>query len=651
MGEKHPRKASGFKKYGTLLLLMLAGIFVQAQDKLPVGANPDSVALDSARVDSQALESANQAQQLILQQAQQSMIDSLIREQLGQEMSSLNTDSKRRKELEAQLAEMHQQDSVRKAVQLAEIARLKEQSPGFGVVPFSDTLFYIYTKVGSFKAAERADIISGRIKKIYKYIDFSPDSLQIQANDDGYDIVYGSDQEIMSVTNLDAIWNEVSPKELAESYLGKIRNEIVKEQDDNSVFNWVKRIGLVILIVVCVLGLIWIIRKLFRIGELYIHKNKDKVLKGISFRNFTVLKPEQELNFVIRIIRILRTVTIVIAIYLALPLLFSVFPETKIYANTLIGWVLSPAKRAMMGILHFLPNLFTIVVIFFLTRYAIRAVKFFATEIEEKRFTLPGFHEDWAKPTFNIVKFIMYAFMFVIIWPYLPGSDSPAFQGVSVFLGILLSLGSSSAITNMVAGLVITYMRPFKIGDRVKIGEVTGDVLEKTMLVTRIRTIKNEDITVPNATVLNSSTINYSASSLTMGLILHTTVTIGYDVPWRKMHQVLIDAAGRTKGVMKDPKPFVLQTSLDDFYVSYQLNCYTNEASRQAVLYSLLHQNIQDCCNEADVEILSPHFRAQRDGSSLQIPADYIPSDYIAPAFRVQQVVEPAAPNIPSAEE
>jgi small-conductance mechanosensitive channel len=216
-----------------------------------------------------------------------------------------------------------------------------------------------------------------------------------------------------------------------------------------------------------------------------------------------------------------------------------------------------------------------------------------------------------------------------LIFPYLPGSGSPAFQGVSVFVGILFSLGSSNAIANMVAGMVITYMRPFKIGDRVKIGEITGDVVEKTALVTRIRTVKNEDVTVPNSTVLLTSTINYSANTRanSTGLIVHTTITIGYDAPWKDVHNALVAAALRTTLVLHEPMPFVLQTSLNDFYVSYQINCYTKEANRQAMIYSDLHRNIQDCFNEAGIEIMSPHYMHQRKGNKSTIPANYLPGD------------------------
>jgi small-conductance mechanosensitive channel len=223
-----------------------------------------------------------------------------------------------------------------------------------------------------------------------------------------------------------------------------------------------------------------------------------------------------------------------------------------------------------------------------------------------------------------------------VIFPYLPGSDSKIFQGVTVFLGILFSLGSSSAIANMVSGIVLTYMRPYKIGDRIKVGEATGDVVEKNLLVTRLRTIKNEDITIPNATILSGHTTNYTTVAKTMGLILNTTVTIGYDVPWQTVHNLLITAAEATDGVSSEPKPFVLQTALNDFNVSYQVNAYTALSNQMAGVYSRLHQNIQDKFNEAGVEIMSPHYTALRDGNHIQIPENYVPEGYTKPGFKVE---------------
>jgi small-conductance mechanosensitive channel len=170
----------------------------------------------------------------------------------------------------------------------------------------------------------------------------------------------------------------------------------------------------------------------------------------------------------------------------------------------------------------------------------------------------------------------------------------------------------------------------------VKIADTIGDVLEKTLLVTRVRTIKNVDITIPNSLVLSSHVINFSSSAQAYGLILNTTVTIGYDAPWRKVHETLIAAAKTTESILPEPEPFVLQTALNDFYVSYELNAYTDKSQGMARIYSALHQNIQDRFNEAGIEITSPHFRALRDGNQTTIPADYISENYQPPAFRVE---------------
>ncbi|MDH5275865.1 MAG: mechanosensitive ion channel family protein, partial [Gammaproteobacteria bacterium] len=233
----------------------------------------------------------------------------------------------------------------------------------------------------------------------------------------------------------------------------------------------------------------------------------------------------------------------------------------------------------------------------------------------------------------------------VVIFPYLPGSGSPAFQGVSIFLGVLFSLGSTSAIANVVAGLVLTYMRPFRNGDRVKIADTVGDVLERDLLVVRVRTIKNVDVTIPNSMVLSNHIINFSACARDPGLILHSSVTIGYDAPWRQVHDLLTAAASRTPGIEKEPAPFVLQTALDDFYVRYELNATTSTPNRMAEIYSELHANIQDAFNEAGVEIMSPHYVAARDGSQSTIPADHLPASYIAPPFRILPVGPGTVPS------
>jgi small-conductance mechanosensitive channel len=333
--------------------------------------------------------------------------------------------------------------------------------------------------------------------------------------------------------------------------------------------------------------------------------------------------------------RIARFGITLLLFYFYIPLMFSFFPWTRSYGAKLLGYVLSPIARGWAAFVSYLPKLFLVFVIAWFSYFAIRAARFILKEIERGTIHWPGFYPEWAMPTFKIIRLLILAFALVIMFPYLPGSESPAFKAVSIFLGVLFSLGSSSAVANIVAGVILTYTRAFRIGDRVQVADTVGDVTEKTLLATRVRTVKNAYITIPNSLVLGSHIINFSTSAQGQGLILNTGVTIGYDAPWRQVHELLMGAAALTPGVLKEPKPFVLQTSLDDFYVSYEINAYTDRPERMSEIYSHLHQNIQDRFNEAGVEIMSPHYNAVRDGNATAIPESYLPPKYEPPAFRV----------------
>ena len=227
-------------------------------------------------------------------------------------------------------------------------------------------------------------------------------------------------------------------------------------------------------------------------------------------------------------------------------------------------------------------------------------------------------------PVFVIVRFLLYTFMVAMIYNYLPGSDSGVFQGISVFVGLVISLGSSTLIANLMAGLVITFMRPFHVGDRIKLNDTVGDIIEKTPLVTRVKTPKNEIVTIPNSHVMSSLTTNYSSSAQEYGLIIHTDVTFGYEVPWEQVHQLMIQAALATQHIEAEPAPFVLQTKLDDWYVVYQINAYTRHPEKMATIYSDLHQHIQDIFNEAGIEIMSLHFMGVRQAERVFIPDEYL---------------------------
>jgi len=316
--------------------------------------------------------------------------------------------------------------------------------------------------------------------------------------------------------------------------------------------------------------------------------------------------------------KIIKIALIVLILFLYLPLLFSFLPWTEGLAQKFYGYISDPVTKILVGLKNAIPNLISIIVIVVIVRYILHILNYVVKDIEEQKLKLKGFHHDWARPTFNLAKIIIYALSFVFIVQYLP--QSKAFQGVSIFVGVLFTLGSTSAISNMIAGIVITYMRPFMIGDRVKIDNTVGDVIEKNLLVTRIRTTKNEDVTIPNATIINAHLWNYSKSASSVGLILHPTVTIGYDVPSKQVIELLLNAAKNTKDLTREFKPFVLQKGLNDFYVEYELNVYTKQPKKIPHFYSELNKSILDEFNKAGVEILSPHYNAIRDGNASTIP-------------------------------
>ncbi len=579
--------------------------------------------------------SAERSAGLLRQMDSTHRADSVKRLLLLFEIEALR-EGRKRESLVEKLRIIEKEDSLKKVEQRQRLDKLKSVAVGYAVAPFYDTLFLVYIKVGSFEASDRAQAISNRIVSLYGNYNFRIDSLTIIDTETNSEILF-RDQVIMSINELDAIWFSKPRRSLALEYRDKIRTEIARERNDRSLYNIGIRIATIVLILVGIFILIKIINVGFKRLEVKLRSLKGRVLKGLRFRSYQLLDSDRQLQVTLFITNILRLAVIVLLLFISLPLLFSVFPWTRGIAETLINWISSPLKKVTDAFINYIPNLFTILVIGVMTHYFIKVLSFIANEIACGRLRIENFYPDWAKPTLNIIKFLIYAFSFIIIFPYLPGSQSPIFQGVSVFVGVLFSLGSSSAIANAVAGLVITYMRPFKIGDRVKIGEITGDVIEKSILVTRLRTIKNEEITIPNSAILSGHTINYTTSASALGLVLYTSVTIGYDVPWKQVHELLIKAALSTEGILQsaDKKPFVLQTSLDDFYVAYQLNAFTHHPGNMAIIYSGLHQNIQDQFNEAGVEIMSPHYRAARDGNSTAIPANYLPNDYVAPAFNV----------------
>ncbi|MGW8121673.1 mechanosensitive ion channel family protein [Roseivirga echinicomitans] len=505
---------------------------------------------------------------------------------------------------------------------------------GFPVIA-NDTLFYLQQGIGPYSAEERVNQINRKLADFISNENQTADSLKVFKNNTSQDImIHGT--IIMSVTDKDADQLGLNLNRTTNYYFELLKEGLTKEV----VFNW-KGLIINILIALLILGAflygLKYYNRFFRAIYIKIHAQEGKRIKNIAVKNYQLLKSDVLTSIIIYAAKGLRIVVLVLVIYLLLPILFSLFPWTQGIANTLFQLILTPLKKLAVGLLGYMPNLLTIIVIVAVTWYFMKLIKFFRVEIENERLVVPGFFPDWAKPTYNILKGIILALVLIGIFPLLPMGESDSFKGVSAFFGLLIALGGASAISNVIAGVVVTYMRSFKIGDRVKIGDVVGDVKEKSLLNTRIKTIKNEIITIPNSNLLTSHTINYTTANDEDGLILHTTVTIGYDVPWRQVHKLLIDAGLKTDLIKKLPKPYVYQTSLDDFYVSYQLNVRTRDIDKMSRIYSDLHQNIQDGFNAAGVEIMSPHYRAQRDGNQSTIPQENLPEDYVAPWFRIKK--------------
>lgn len=553
--------------------------------------------------------------------------DSIRKAVLQEQLASSQTDSKGKEAILNQIVTLEKKGKEAAVREQKKIDSLKQTVRGYPVFGFfEDTVLTIYSRHGSFSAKERAEAVTKRIAELGEKFGFEKDSMKVVEAASASEITYGQ-TILMSIADDDAFWEHTSRQDLAKKYLDRISKAVTGYKSETSLGELLKEIGMALALIVFLFVIVFYLRKLFRWLDGKIRLQEGKWIRSFSVADYTMLDSGKLTRVVLFGSMLLRWMVIVVVIYVSLPILFAIFPWTSGLAEKLLSFFINPIKKIGRSVIDYLPDLFTIVVIVIVFRYVIKLLKYFRDEIQTGKLKINGFYPDWAAPTFQIVRVLLYAFMFTVIFPYLPGSDSPVFQGVSVFLGVLFTFGSSGSLSNIMSGLVLTYMRAFRIGDRVRIGDITGDVIEKSLLVTRIRTIKNEIISVPNSNVMGSHTINYSSDAPEKGLIVHTTVTIGYDVPWKKMYEALIEAAIRTNHILHQPEPFVLQTSLEDFYVSYQLNAYTREPGKQASIYSELHQNIQDCCNEAGIEIMSPHYRAGRDGSASTIPEAYLKND------------------------
>ncbi len=500
------------------------------------------------------------------------------------------------------------EDSLRKAEQKHRIDSLRKVTPGVPLIIEGDTLLYIYTSLGGDDPAHRVEAVARKVTQIGKSLKLTTDSMHIFVSEYTDDVMCG-EVVIVRVSDLDGLWNGMSRRELAEEYLKILSLEIERLHADYGLKAKLTGLGwAVFLIVVQVLFFILTARFIRYLRHLIV-EGVDGRMKPLVVKGYELMNIHQQKRILLFLTRVLQVFLVLLQLFISLPLLFSIFPETEKFTWNMINYVWSPLRDMVVSIVRYFPNLVKIVVIVYVVRWVLKGLRHLSNEIAAERLKIDRFYQDWARPTYQIVRIFIIAFTLVVIWPWLPGSESGIFKGVSIFVAALFSLGSTTTIGNLISGIIITYMRPFLVGDFVRIGDQEGEVVEENAFVTRLRDIKGNLVTVPNNSILSQQTVNYTAAARDgKGSIVHSSFTFTYHVPRETVESYLLEGAARCKLLEKNPKPFVLYTALEDFYTQYEINGYTKETARLFAVYSELHRNIIDVFHEHNLDPTSSHF-------------------------------------------
>jgi len=487
-----------------------------------------------------------------------------------------------------------------------------EMSPHEAVVPTAPVMLdgeelFSVRGVSALPAAERAARITAAVKKVARDVTFDPANLRV-VDEDPFTSVMAGDVRILALVDADARLEDVGRKELAVVVADRVRRAITQYRHDRRsdalIAAGLRTVGATAVLALVLLALWWFARAVD--SRLTAHVERQLHDLGVeSLQEGTARRAGGMLR---GMLRALRVVAFLVALFIYLDFVLGLFPWTRPLHTRVGGWFVDPLRIIGEGILSAIPNLIFLVILVLLLRWTIGLIRLFFDAVERGSIAIAGFDPEWARPTFRIVRVLVVLLGVVVAYPYIPGSSSAAFKGVSIFAGVVLSLGSSSVISNLIAGLAMTYRRTFRIGDRVRIGDVMGEVTQIRLQVTHLRTTKNEEVVVPNSVILGAEVINYSTLARSHGLILHTTVGIGYETPWRQVEAMLLLAAGRVEGLLREPAPFVLHKALGDFCVTYELNVCCDRPQAMPQLYTELHRAILDIFNEYGVQIMTPSY-------------------------------------------
>ena len=488
-----------------------------------------------------------------------------------------------------------------------EIEKLRNKMRGRPIVFEKDTLYYLYTSYGPYDIDTRVKYVEEKLKELYNDPYFVADSIKIKPAGDYLSVMY-NDKTITGISMVDALWENSSQTELAQRYANIIKNTIVKYKEQNSLKSVLIRLAELLLVLFIAFILVWGINRLFDFLKKIALNSEHRFLTSIRIRNYDFIKKPGIVKALVKLLAILRIVFLLFLLITIIPLIFDIFSSTQYLSKIIVQWISEPIKNVGIAIIGYLPHLFYIVIIAVITHYVLKILRFFALEIERGILKIKGFHPEWAHTTYVLARMMLWVLALVIMFPHLPGSDSDAFKGISIFLGVLISLGSSSAISNAIAGIVISYMRPFQVGDWIKSGEIIGAVIEKNALVTRLKTINNEDITIPNSAILSGATMNFTSIGKEIGLALNVQVKVRYDYSDNLVEELLIEAALKTNGISPKPHPYIFQISLSELNAVYELNAYTFHPENMYFIKSDLTKNIQSTFRQANIEIFSTQY-------------------------------------------
>jgi len=487
--------------------------------------------------------------------------------------------------------------------------------PSAPVVIDGSTLFRV-RGTSLFPADRRAAGIASRIRELAADRTVPVDALRPVEIETGASIE-APGHHVMTVFDTEARYESVDRRLLTEALLRTIRGAVADYREARTraaLLRSAAYSGLATAILAALVALvIWLSRR----AHTALESTYRQRVQAVGIQSFQIVRSEQIWVALRRALAVVRALLILGLVFVYVQYVLGLFPWTRGASNQLLQYFLDPLATMGWGLVNTTPDLVFLVILFFVTRYALKVVNLFFAAVGRGEVTLSGFEQEWADPTYKLLRIAIVALALVVAYPYIPGSGSDAFKGISIFLGIVFSLGSSSTIANVIAGYTMTYRRAFRLGDRVKIGDVTGDVTEMRLQATHLRTIKNEEVIIPNSSILSNEVVNYSSLAHRHGLILHTTVGIGYETPWRQVEAMLLIAAERAPGVLSEPKPFVRQLSLGDFAVTYEINVYCDNPHAMAQIYTGLHRNILDVFNEHGIQIMTPAYEGDPESPKV----------------------------------